>query len=139
MAHINRITHKDKVLAVFIRGEDWSPGLNFISHDDDFIQVGLWDYESGKKLGPHRHVKNERKVRATQEMIFVKKGRLRASIYSEDKDLVKRVDLKAGDLMVLFSGGHGYRILDDDTQVLEVKNGPYTGLDDRVPFDDSSL
>jgi hypothetical protein len=29
----------------------------------------------------------------------------------------------------LLRGGHGYEILEDGTQVLEVKNGPYLGPD----------
>ena len=30
---------------------------------------------------------------------------------------------------MLLRGGHGYEILEDGTQVLEVKNGPYLGPD----------
>jgi len=131
MIKIEKVIHEDNVLAAFIRSEDWSPGLNFLCQDDDPIQVGLWDYQSGKILGPHSHVKNERKITITQEILFIKKGRVRASIYNENDELVKDVDLSSGDLIILFSGGHGYTILEDNTQVLEVKNGPYTGLNDR--------
>ena len=139
MVDIGKIIYNKEVLAIYVRSDDWQKGLNFISHDEDSIQVGLWYYESGKKLGPHKHIRNERQINITQEMIFVKKGRVRSSIYSENNDLVETVDLNAGDLMILFSGGHGYRILENDTQVLEVKNGPYTGLEDRVPFDEKLL
>ena len=30
-----------------------------------------------------------------------------------------------GDLAVFAYGGHGYEILEDDTQIIEAKNGPY--------------
>jgi hypothetical protein len=40
-----------------------------------------------------------------------------------------------GDILILLQGGHGYEILEDGTQVLEVKNGPYIGADlDRRRF-----
>ena len=66
-------------------------------------------------------------------------NKLNSRLISQNNELIKRVDLNTGDLMVFFSGGHSYKILENGTQVLEVKNGPYTGLDDRVPFDDRSL
>lgn len=137
MVNIKKILHDKKVLAMYIRSQDWEPGLNFVGKNEDFIQVGMWHYESGKKLGPHKHVKNERKTNFTQETIFIKRGSLRAFVYSENDELVDSVDLMPGDLMVFLSGGHGFEILEDGTQVFEAKNGPYTGLEDRVPFKNS--
>ena len=134
MLKIKKIEKEGILFAVYFRSGDWEEGLNFISEDNDSIQVGLWGYDSGRKLGPHRHVRNERKINITQEVIFVKRGKLRAFIYEDNHDLIKTVDLGPGDLMITLAGGHGYKILEDDTQVLEVKNGPFTGLDDRVPI-----
>jgi len=139
MINTNKVVHNGRVFAVYIRSQDWESGLHFVSKDEDFIQVGLWGYDSGKKLGPHKHVINERKINITQEVIFVKRGKLRAFIYEDNHDLIKTVDLGPGDLMITLAGGHGYKILEDDTQVLEVKNGPFTGLDDRVPIDEAEL
>ena len=34
-----------------------------------------------------------------------------------------------GDILILLTGGHGYEILTEGTQVLEVKNGPYVGAE----------
>jgi len=136
---INSISSLDVVLAVYIRSAEWRRGLNFISEDKDAIQTGLWQYDRGKKLGPHRHVGNMRNIDRTQEVIFVKSGSLRVSIYSESEELVEKLILNAGDLVILLSGGHGYEVLENETQVLEVKNGPYTGLDDRIPFHEDTL
>ncbi len=130
---VKTVNYKEKTLAVYVRSEDWKEGLHFVGKESDFLQIGLWHYESGKKLGPHKHVINNRSISYTQEMIFIKKGRLEASIYSNDDKLVETVELRSGDFMLLCSGGHGYRITEDGTQVLEVKNGPYTGSSDRVP------
>jgi len=132
---INRIEKDGILFAVYLRSGDWEEGLNFISQDEDSIQVGLWNYQAGKLLGPHRHVINNRKISRTQEVIFIKKGSLRAVVYEEEDQPVKSVRLRSGDFLVTFFGGHGYEILEDGTQVLEVKNGPFTGLQDRIPID----
>ena len=42
-------------------------------------------------------------------------------------------ELKAGDVAVLFSGGHGFEIL-EDTLMLEIKQGPYAGTKDKETF-----
>jgi hypothetical protein len=57
----------------------------------------------------------------------VRRGRLRARIYSPDDRLLATLEAGEGDLLMLLRGGHGYEILEDGTQVLEVKNGPYLG------------
>ena len=50
-------------------------------------------------------------------------------IYSEEDAFVDSVELSCGDILILFFGGHGYEILENGTQVLEVKNGPYVGAE----------
>lgn len=121
------ITHGDVTLAIVVRAEDWEDGLNFVSSKADYQQVGIWGYDRGKLLNPHIHLVAPREVRYTQEVVFVRDGRIRADIYGAGKKLVKSVELKSGDAIILLAGGHGYEILDDHTRVLEIKNGPYVG------------
>jgi hypothetical protein len=78
---------------------------------------------------------NPRNVSCTQEVVFIKQGRIRANVYTEKRVFLKSIELQSGDLMVMLKGGHGYDILEDDTQVLEVKNGPFMGIEkDRERF-----
>jgi len=42
---------------------------------------------------------------------------------------VAELVIGTGDVAILLRGGHGYEILEDGTEVLEVKNGPYVGAD----------
>ena len=65
----------------------------------------------------------------TQEVVFIKEGRIRADIYTEKEEFLKSVELGTGDTILLLNGGHGYEILEDNTKILEVKNGPYVGAD----------
>mgnify|MGYP006156660985 FL=1 len=122
------------VLARYIPADSaWAGGLKFFSDDEDYIQVGTWGYDSPKELLAHTHNEVHRDVAWTQEVIFVKKGSIRAEIYDLHNKKVKDIVCKAGDIIILLRGAHGYHILEDDTQVLEVKNGPYVGAElDRV-------
>ena len=124
-----KIMDGDSVLAIIIRDADWEEGLKFVSSDDDYQQVGTWGYNKGQKLAPHIHLIEPREVLRTQEVVFVKNGRIRADIYTEKEEFLKSVELEKGDTIILLNGGHGYQILEDNTRVLEVKNGPYIGAD----------
>lgn len=126
---IEKIKDENTVLVLIIRGSDWEKGLNFVSEEQDFIQVGIWKYEKGKKLLPHKHLELKRETLITQEVLFIKRGRIKADIYSEKDVLMESVELWTGDTLVCLKGGHGYEILDKDTEVLEVKNGPYAGAE----------
>lgn len=54
-------------------------------------------------------------------------------IYNDDQVLVATRELRAGDVMLMVGGGHGFRIL-EDTVFLEIKQGPYIGLDEKERF-----
>jgi len=107
----------------------WKEGLSFHSQDDEFIQVGTWKYEKGKKLLAHAHNTVKRSFSHTQEVVHVRKGRVMAHIYGAEKNLIEDIMLHQGDTLILLSGGHGYDIMEDETEVLEVKNGPYPGAE----------
>lgn len=124
-----RIMDGELVLAIIIRSADWEEGLSFVSSEDDYQQVGIWGYNKGQRLAPHIHLIEPREVLCTQEVVFVKDGRVRADIYTEKEEFLTSVELNRGDTIILLNGGHGYEILEDNTKVLEAKNGPYIGAE----------
>lgn len=134
---MTEIKENDVVLARLIKSEDvWKKGLAFFSQDQDFIQVGTWGYDKEKHLLPHIHNEVSREVLWTQEVIYVKQGKIRAHIFGTLENKITDLDVHAGDVIILLRGGHGYTVMEDDTQVLEVKNGPYVGADrDRRRFE----
>lgn len=124
-----------RLMAKYIPGDQWPENLSFYSTDDDFIQVGTWRYNSGRYLQPHVHKKCDRQIERTQEVIYVKKGEIEAEIYTDSGTLIEKLRMIEGDTLILLAGGHGYRVTQDDTQVLEIKNGPYFGAEkDRQRF-----
>ena len=130
MTEVIEVKEGDLVLARHIpAAAAWQDGLNFFSQEGDFIQVGVWGYGAGKELKAHIHNEVKREVLWTQEVLFVRSGKLRARIYNTQEELIKQLEVQAGDVIILLRGGHGYDILEEGTQVLEIKNGPYVGAD----------
>lgn len=126
---MKEIIVNDKVLARYIVEADINEGLNFFSNDEEYIQVGAWNYDKGKDLLAHIHNEVDRTVGRTNEVLYVIKGSIEASIYDLEEKLVETLIVEAGDILVLLECGHGYHILEDNTKVLEVKNGPYLGAE----------
>ena len=116
-----------RVLAKLITGEEWKDGLSFFSDNEDYIQVGTWSYASGKELLAHVHNEVERTVLRTQEVLYIRKGKIEAKIYDLDGNLFKTLLVQEGDTLILLNSGDGYTIIEDGTEVLEIKNGPYLG------------
>lgn len=125
---VTEIKENEIVLAKHVPAEiAWSGGLNFFSADEEYVQVGTWGYDSGKELLAHSHNEVSREVLWTQEVLYIRKGKILAEIYNINDKKIAEFCASEGDLVILLHGGHGYQILEDDTQVLEVKNGPYVG------------
>jgi hypothetical protein len=51
----------------------------------------------------------------------------------ENQQILATRELRCGDIMLMVGGGHGFRML-EDTVFLEVKQGPYIGLDEKERF-----
>ena len=127
--------HNHQILSIVYKEEDWVKGLNFITPDELYIQVGSWWYNKGKKLDSHVHNNFERKTLRTQEMTYVRKGSMRVLLYDDNQKLLEDFILNEGDTAVFAYGGHGYEILDDDTQIIEAKNGPFIDVKtDKTKF-----
>lgn len=127
---VNEIKEGELVLAKHIPAETaWEGGLSFFSADEEYIQVGTWGYDNGKELLAHTHNEVSREVLWTQEVLYIRKGRIQADVYNTSDEKVAELIASKGDILILLRGGHGYQILEDGTQVLEVKNGPYVGAD----------
>ena len=128
MSEIVEIKEGNLVLARHIPASAaWNDGLNFFTQDEEFIQVGVWGYQKGKELKAHIHNEVKREVLWTQEVLFIRTGKLRANIFDTQETKVAELEVNTGDVIMLLRGGHGYEIVEDGTQVLEIKNGPYVG------------
>jgi mannose-6-phosphate isomerase-like protein (cupin superfamily) len=133
MGPVEQIIWKDKPLAYIIRAE-MAPGkTTFLTPSELNLQVGFVVYPAGGEVARHLHRPLERHIVGTSEVLVVKEGRCQMDIYDDDRRLVTTRELRKGDIMLMVGGGHGFRML-EDTVLLEVKQGPYTGLDEKERF-----
>ena len=126
---MKQITHNGKIVAISHKSTDWKKELDFLTSNEDFIQCGTWWYDAGKNLKAHEHIFNERTVTQTQETIIVLSGKLRIDLYDPDCVIFYQEEVGAGDVFVILDVGHGYQIIEDDTRVVEVKNGPFISVE----------
>lgn len=133
MQAIECVSGKRRTLAFVIRNEFSPERTEFPTPPELNLQVGFVVYRAGGAIAPHLHLPLERSIVGTSEVLIVKSGRCLLDIYDDDKSLVATRELRAGDVMLMVGGGHGFRML-EDTVLLEVKQGPYTGLEEKERF-----
>jgi hypothetical protein len=119
-------TNGKETIAIIVRKEFSKDGLNFLSKSEYPLQLGVNSYSKGVKINPHVHVNREIVVTSIQEMVYIKSGKVTIHLFGQNKEPLGSYDLLSGDLVFLVSGGHGFDIL-DDTTIIEVKQGPYSG------------
>jgi hypothetical protein len=130
---IEQITDNNRPLANIIRASFLPERTTFLTPPEYKQQVGFVVYPSGGEVTRHTHLPLERHIVGTSEVILVKKGRCLLDIYNDERELVATRELNAGDLMLMVGGGHGFRML-EDTILLEIKQGPYTGVEEKERF-----
>ncbi|HMS64415.1 MAG TPA: hypothetical protein PKD83_04075 [Ignavibacteria bacterium] len=130
---VENITHKGKLLAIIIPAEFDEKGIHFFTSNDLSQQLAYMHHPTGKIIEPHVHNPVRREVQYTQEVLFIKKGKLRVDFYDEDKEYLESRILKSGDVILLSTGGHGFEVL-EEIEMIEVKQGPYAGDGDKTRF-----
>ncbi len=133
MNFFEEIRWLDRPLAYIIRSEFTPGATTFLTPLDFTQQLGFVVYPEGGEIKPHLHRSMERTVRGTSEVLVVKKGRCQVDIYNNLKEPVATRELREGDILLLVDGGHGFRML-EDTIFVEIKQGPYTGLEEKERF-----
>ncbi len=134
MGQVEEVRKKNKLLAMIIRNNYECEGVDFITPDEYSQQVAYMHHPAGKIIDAHVHNMVHRNVVLTQEVLFIKKGTLRVDFYDEYEDYLESRDLHAGDTILLVSGGHGFQVL-EEVEMIEVKQGPYVGDDDKKRFE----
>ena len=130
---VERITPDDSLLAIIVSDRFSEPGIHFFTEADLSQQLAYMKHPKGHKIGAHVHKPVPRNVKYTQETLFIKKGRVRINFYDENKQYFDTRELGSGDVILLVSGGHDFTML-EDTEMIEVKQGPYAGNGDKERF-----
>lgn len=137
MEHIEIVKDNSEILAIIIRKEYSTEGLKFFTPDDFSQQLAYMNHRKGKIIEPHAHNALKREIHFTQEVLLLKSGKLKVDIYRSNKSLLATFVLTEGDVILLAGGGHGFEAL-EDIEMIEVKQGPYSGDLDKTHFKESS-
>lgn len=131
---IEKIIHNSLNLAIIIRAQFKKEGIEFFTNDNDSQQLGYMNRPKGYVIAPHRHNIVAREVHLTQEVLFIKTGKVRVDFFDNDQNYIQSEILLQGDVILLADGGHGFTML-EPSEMIEVKQGPYCGEKDKVRFE----
>lgn len=128
---IEEVKIDGRVAAIIVRNEFRPDGIQFVTPDDYSQQLGYMRRPAGYVIQPHIHLQVDRQASFTQEVLYMRKGRVRVDFYREDESYVDSREISTGDVILLSTGGHGFEML-EESELIEVKQGPY--LDDKRRF-----
>jgi len=131
---IERIYHQGQELALIVRRDYRAEGIAFFTPSTYSQQLGYMNRPAGYVIAPHVHKPVRREVHFTKEVLLVRSGRVRVDFYSDRQEYLRSTVLGAGDVILLAFGGHGFEML-EPTEIIEVKQGPYAGDEDKIRFD----
>jgi hypothetical protein len=127
------IEAQGEVIAMIVRSRYSADGIEFFTPGDFSQQLGYMHRPMGYVIPAHHHLPVDRAISMTQEVLFVRTGRLAVDLYDGNAELVATRELTTGDVVLLAGGGHGFRML-TECEILEVKQGPYAGDADKAVF-----
>jgi hypothetical protein len=131
---IEKTCSEDGVLvAIVIRQSYRRDGISFFTPAEFSQQLGYMNRPAGHLVEPHVHREVHREITLTQEVLFVKSGRIRVDLFDTACKHVESKELTEGDIILLASGGHGIEML-EQTEIIEVKQGPFSSEEDKVRF-----
>jgi mannose-6-phosphate isomerase-like protein (cupin superfamily) len=130
---VDRVIYEKKLLAIIIHSDYSKEGIEFFTPNDFSQQLAYMNRPAGYAIAPHLHNKVQREVFYTQEVLFIKKGKVKIDFYDDNRHCIDTRILETGDVILLASGGHGFEML-EPTEMIEVKQGPYAGEDDKTRF-----
>jgi hypothetical protein len=130
---VKEIKDKKKLIAIIVYKEFKKKGIYFFTPNNFPQQLGYMNRPKNYVIKPHKHRKIVRKIDKVQEVLFIKKGKLQVDLYNPSGKFISKYILKTGDCIFLSSGGHGFRML-SNTEILEVKLGPYLGIKEKKYF-----
>ena len=131
---IEYFKHKDKIMSIIIRSSFSKDGIEFLTPPHFSQQLGYMKRPKEYKIEPHVHNVVPREVSLTHEVLFIKSGKVRVDFYDNDKKYLESRVLSSGDIILLADGGHGFVFI-EESEIIEIKQGPYFEEKDKIKFE----
>ena len=103
-------------------------GTHFLTPAALDLQVGVLERARGERVQAHTHLQQSRRLNSSSELLYVERGSVVVDIYDEDWLFLAAELLARGEMLLLLRGGHALTVI-DDARVIEVRQGPYAGVD----------
>ena len=133
MSLVEYINFKDQTCAIILRSNYNFDGIKFFTPNEFSQQLGYMKHPKNHIILPHVHNELPREVKYTKEVLFVKSGKVRVDFYDDSKNYFKSKIIEKGDFLLLAFGGHGFQML-EKSELIEIKQGPYAGQNDKTRF-----
>ncbi len=133
MQGIEKIECNGELQALIIRRQYSNDGIEFFTGADSSQQLGYMNRPTGYIIPPRIRKPVDRLVTKSQNVLLVRSGRVKVDLYDNDTNYCESRILDAGDVILLAAGGHGFTIL-EQAEIIEIKQGPYTGEEDLIRF-----
>jgi len=130
-APVERIEHEGRVLAIILRAGRAEPGVRFATGPDAPLQLGEINRPAGHVIAAHAHNLGKRVIFETHEVLHVRSGTLAVDLFGDGDAPVATRRLTDGDTILLAAGGHRFTFV-TACRLLEVKQGPYLGDEDKT-------
>ena len=131
---ITRVFHNEIELAIILRNNFTTEGIEFFTPNHFSQQLGYMNRPLGYIIEPHVHNSVSREVHYTKEVLIIKSGKIRVDFYDNSQNYLESHILYKGDIILLAFGGHGFEML-ENSEIFEIKQGPYAGDMDKTRFE----
>lgn len=132
MSNLEYIKNKNNLIAIIIKRKFKKKGTHFLTENKLSLQLGYMQHPKNHQILPHYHLKQKRIVHNTNEILFIKSGKVRIDFFLKKKKFTYRT-LEKGDFIAIVSGGHSFKMI-KPTEMIEIKQGPYSSHKDKVVF-----
>ncbi len=106
-------------------------GIKFFTANSLNMQIGLMVHGTNHIIKPHFHINRKKIIKQMSELLIIFSGQLKVFFYDKEKQRAKSVILNKKDMILLISGGHGFKVT-KKIEMLEIKQGPFIGEKDKV-------
>jgi hypothetical protein len=121
------------ILAIIIYDNYHSKKISFFTPENFSQQLAFMFRNKKDVVNAHFHGDVKREIYDTQEVLIIKKGKVKINLYDSSKKYLDSRILKKGDIILLAEGGHGLEML-EDVEMIEIKQGPYFKEKDKIKF-----
>jgi len=125
---IENISFKDEDFAIVLRSDYKVQESTFFTSPQNSMQLGVIKHEAGYLEKPHIH-KKPASLPDIQQVLFITKGKVQVDFFDDKARILGSVVLKKGDTILLMSGGHAIRVI-EDLECFTVKQGPYKSIEE---------